>query len=237
MVFIYFFSGIIAITGSFVGLQPWFRFEKLNKSLLLNGSLIALALFTLLMFAWFLGYFPQSVAAPFMMFIYSFLAGFFAGYAWRMIRLRNASGNVLYMHRSFWVDHAPQLAAILILLFGLYRTSILSDPPVTGIRLTSGLSLVSFGFLGLSLRIVPEFRAGGILLLDQLIPWNHLISWSWNSEDVIRIEYIYPPKNQNQKIREFLTAVPEEDRHQIETVLSSQMEDFSEEREALLKEH
>lgn len=236
MVLIYLISGIMTLAGGFVGKQKWFRFEKLNRFVLLNAGLLIFALFTFLMLAWGLGYFPQSVAAPLMMGIYSFLAGFFIGVAWRLLHLRNTSGNVLYMHRSFWADHAPQLASILILLFGLYRTSILIEQPVTGIRLTSGCSLIAFGLLGFTLRIVPEFRTQGILFLDRLTPWKHLLSWSWKSEEVISIEYLYTSKKQERMIREFLTTVPAEDRRQVETILSSKMEEYSEEREKSLKE-
>lgn len=236
MVLIYLISGIMTLAGSYIGMQRWFRFEKLNRSVLLNGCLLILGLFTLLMLAREIGFFPQSVAAPLMMGIYSLLAGFFIGLAWRLMRLRKNSGNILYMYRSFWVDLAPQLASILILLFGLYRTSILIEQPITGIRLTSGCSLFAFGLLGFTLRFVPEFRTRGILFLDRLTPWKHLLSWSWKSEEVISIEYLYTSQKQGHMIREFLTTVPAEDRRQVETILSSRMEEFSDEREKSLKE-
>lgn len=237
MLLIYLISGFIALAGGYVGIKPWFRFEKLNKAILLNGVLTALTVFTLLMFAWFLGYLSQSTAASLMMFIYSFLTGFFTGVGCRFIRLRKTSGNILYMHRSFWTDHAPQLAAILILLFGLYRTSLLLEQPVTGIRLTSGLSLIAFGFLGLTVRITPEFRTRGILFLDRLTPWKHLLSWSWKTEEVICLEYLYSSDSNRKRIREFLTTIPAEDRRQVETLLTSKLEEFRDEREKSLKDH
>lgn len=230
----YFISGIIALFGVFFGYQPYFRIEKLNKNVVLNSLLVVAALFTILMTAFIAGYFPESVAAPFMMVVYSFLAGFFAGYAWRLARLRKAAGSILYVHRSFWIDHAPALAAVMIILYGIYRTSLLLEQPVTGIRLTSGLSLITFGVLGMTIKIVPEFRSKGIFFLDRVIPWKQVIAWHWDSEDVISIEYMYKAGKPDEHVREFLTTIPAEDRAQIETVLESKMDDSRVDREEML---
>ncbi len=234
MLLIYIASAIIALAGGFCGYHPWFRLEILNKKRLLNLLLAITAIFTLLMTGYVTGYFPQAVAAPFMTFLYSFIAGFFAGYGYRLIQLRISSGNLLYVHRSFWIDHAPGLAAVLIMIYGIYRTSILTDDPVTAIRITSGLSLVAFGFFGFTLKIVPEFRSRGILFLDKTIPWKQILAWRWHHEDVICIEYLYKPGTQEEQVREFFTSIPGEDRAQIETVLESKMEDARDERNQLL---
>lgn len=234
MLLTYLLSGIFLLFGAFVGHQPYLRIENLNKTNVLNTILAATALFTILMAAYMTGYFPQEVAAPFMMCIYSFVAGFFSGYAIRLIQLRGRAGDILYMHRSFWVDHAPGLAAILIILYGIYRTSILIDQPVTGIRLTSGLSLMAFGFFGLTLKIVPEFRSRGILFLDRIVPWKQVIAWRWHSEEVICLEFVHRPGQSDEQVREFLTTIPPEDRKQVETVLESKMDDSSKARKKML---
>jgi len=231
---IYFISGLIVLVGVFAGYQPYFRIEKLSKGILLNSILIVAVLFTILMVAYITGYFPDSAAAPFMMFVYSFLAGFFAGYAWRIVRLRKNAGNILYVYRSFWTDHAPAFAAVMVILYGIYRTSLLLEQPITGIRLTSGFSLITFGLLGLTIKIVPEFRSKGIFFLDRVIPWKQVIAWHWDSEDVINIEFIYKPGKPDEHVREFYTAIPPEDRAQIETVLDSKMDDSREYREEIL---
>ncbi len=234
MLLIYLLTGIILIFGAFVGHQPYLRIEQLNKTRILNTILAATALFTVLMAAYITGYFPQVVAAPFMMCIYSFFAGFFTGYAIRLIQLRGSAGSILYMHRSFWVDHAPGLAALLIILYGIYRTSILVDQPITGLRLTSGLSLMAFGFFGLTLKIVPEFRSRGVLFLDRIIPWKQIIAWRWHSEEVICIEFMHRPGQTGEQVREFLTTIPPEDRKQLETVLQSKMDDTRKDRKKIL---
>jgi hypothetical protein len=234
MLLAYLLSGIFLLFGAFSGHQPYMRIEKLNKTNLLNSILAATALFTVLMAAYMTGYFPQAVAASFMMCMYSFVAGFFAGYAIRLIQLRGSAGNILYMHRSFWVDHAPGLAAILIILYGIYRTSILIDQPVTGLRLTSGLSLMAFGFFGLTLKIVPEFRSRGVLFLDRIVPWKQVIAWRWHTEEVICIEFMHRPGLPGEQVREFFTTIPPEDRKQVETVLKSKMDDSRKDRKKML---
>src|SRR5690625_567396 len=234
MLLIYLIAGIMLLAGGYVGYLPWFRVEKLDRDILLNSMLLLIMLFTLLMGAWYIGIFPQWVAAPFMMSVYSLLAGFFLGYGLRLLNLRSSTGHTLYMHRSFWIDHAPNFAVMLVILFGIYRTSVLIDQPVTGIRLTSGLSLIAFGFFGWTLKVVPEFRQRGILFIDRVIPWRQVIGWQWHSEEILAIDYLDKPGEEHERVRELLTSVPAEDRKQIETVLKSKMDDHREAREKLL---
>lgn len=226
---------VFAISGYF-GTTRVFMLDKLNSANVLNGILGLLVLFTLQMIAYSLGYFPQSVAAPFMMFLYTTAAGFFFGYAYRLFRSRTRSGSILYQHRSFWVDHAPNLLASVLILYGFYRTSVLTDLPVTGIRLTSGLSLIGFGMFSWTLKAVPEFRSKGVLLLDRFIPWVEVISWHWQGESVLSIEYFVEAKSDDKRIKQFTTSIPEEDRKEVESLLNSKMDPFDEEhRSKLLK--
>lgn len=228
------FLFLTAIAGGYVGYQPWFRFDRLNKNNVLNGTLVILFFFTLLMILYSIGFFPQSVAAPFMMILYSFLAGFFFGYAGRLYNLRKESGQVLYQYRSFWIDHAPNLLAIAIILFGIYRTAVLTDQAITGIRVTSGISLIGFGIFTWTLKAVPEFRSKGVILLDRNIVWEEVISWHWISEEVLSIEYIGEEKSDEERIKEFSTIIPETERKEIETILKSKMDEFSDERKKRL---
>lgn len=234
MVLIYLACAVAALAGGFSGHRSWFRMERIDRSFLLNLLLIGGGLFTLLMAAYLTGYFPHEVAAPFMMLLYSTAGGFFAGYAVRLMQLRTRAGDILYMHRSFWIDHAPVLAAMLIILFGIYRTSILLEEPVTGIRFTSGVSLIAFGLFAWTVKIVPEFRRKGILFLDRILPWKHVISWSWQSEEVVAVEYLHRAGESDQEVRLLFTAVPAADRKSLESVLKSKMEEHREERERLL---
>lgn len=228
------FLFLTAVAGGYVGFQPWFKFDRLNKNNVLNGVLVILLVFTLLMILYTLDLFPQYVAAPFMMTLYLFLGGFFFGYAGRLYNLRKWSGQVLYQHRSFWVDHAPNLLAVAIILFGIYRTAVLTDEVITGIRVTSGLSMICFGIFTWTLKAVPEFRSNGIILLDRTILWEEVISWSWISEEVLGIEYLVEDNRHDGRITEFSTTIPQTERKELEMILKSKMDEYSEERKQRL---
>lgn len=224
----------IALLGGYTGFQTWFTFDRLNKNNVLNGSLIILSVFTLLMILYALGLFPQSIAAPFMMILYSFIGGFFFGYAGRLYGIRKESGQILYQYRSFWIDHAPNLLAVAIILFGIYRTAVLTDQAITGIRVTSGISLISFGIFSWTLKAVPEFRSKGVILLDRHILWEEVISWRWLSEEILGIEYIIEEEKDEERIKEFSTKIPQIERKEIETILKSKMDEYFEERKKRL---
>ena len=225
---------ICAIIAFLAGNRPGFSFNNLNSQALLNSLLGILLFFTLLMILHFFGLFPQVIAAPFMMCFYTLIAGFLGGYSWRLYRLRKNLGTMLYQHRTFWTDHAPALLAVVLILYGLFRTSLLTEQIVTGIRLTSGFSLMTFGMAIWMLKTVPEFRSKGVLLLDKKIGWHQIVSWNWQSERVIAIEYLTHIKREDGRILQFLTSVPEEDRKELEIVLRSKMEEYAEERKKML---
>lgn len=208
--------------------------DRLTREAVLNTTLIVLTIFTLLMIAHIMGFFPQSVAAPFMMSIYTIIAAFFSGYAIRLYRSRRTSGNVLYQHRSFWIDHAPNILAVILVLYGIYRTAIITNQPVTGIRITSGLSLISFGFFMWTLKAVPEFRSLGVILLDRFIHWKEVISWKWTGESVLTIEFLVKQGDEDERIKQFSTSIPEDERKELEVILISKMEEFEEERRKVL---
>ncbi len=224
------FLSVLFIGGVVAGERPWFSLRKLTPDIVLNMALIVLIVFTVMMIAFIMGIFPQSVAAVLMAGLYITVAGFFAGYAYRLFRIRTKGGAILYQHRSFWVDHAPALFAIGLIIYGVFRTSILGSMPVTGIRFSSGLSLICFGIFGWTLKVVPEFRSKGILFLDQYIPWKKVLSWKWQREDVVLVEYIITEKNSDKRIKQFVTSIPPEEHKEIETVLISKMEEYAEER-------
>lgn len=224
-----------SLLSGYIGMRQFFTIDRLSFRLVINGALILLLAFTFLMVAWAVGYFPQEIAAPFMMIIYSLVAGFFIGSAIRLATLRANRGVILYIYRSFWSDHAPNLAAIVLILFGLYRTAILTELPVTGIRVTSGLSIMSAGLFGWTLRMVPEFRSSGILILDRWIHWSRVLAWKWVSEEVILIEYLHSESPiENHQIRSFTTTIPAIDRKRLEDILSAQLDEYRDQREELL---
>lgn len=218
------------IGGLFAGERPFFQLRRLTPSIVLNMALVILILFTVLMIAFIIGIFPQSIAAPMMAGLYITLAGFFAGYAFRLFKVRSDGGSILYQNRSFWVDHAPNLLAIGLIIYGVYRTAILTDLPITGIRFSSGMSLICFGILGWTIKVVPEFRSKGILFLDQFIPWKRVLSWRWHTDDVVLIEYIVSEKQSEDRIKQFVTSVPPDEKKEIEMVLASKLEEYADER-------
>lgn len=222
------------ISGFTGGNHPWFTLDRLNKNVILNSTLSILFVFTCLMVLYALGWFPQNVAATFMMGVYTMLTGFFLGYTTRLWKLKKRGDKILYQYRSFWIDHAPNIIAIILILFGLYRTSLITDQAVTGIRLTSGISLMSFGIFSWFFKVVPEYRSKGVLLLDRLIEWDKVISWNWVSDSALSIEYIVGENDQNQRIREFATYIPFDEKKEIEYLLKSKMEEYAEEREKIL---
>lgn len=227
------FLSFLFLIAAFAGNRDWFTIDRLSRENVLNSTLLVLVIFTIMMVAYATGFFPQSVAAPFMMALYSLIAGFFTGYGIRMIRSRSETGAILYQHRSFWIDHAPNLLAVGLILYGFFRMAVLTDQPITGIRLTSGLSLMAFGFFTWTLKAVPEFRSKGIILLDRQIPWASVISWSWQSEDVLAIEYMIG-SGEERRIRQFATSIPQTERKEIEVILKSKMDEFDDERKKVL---
>ena len=228
------FLAIIFAGGVFTGIQTWFMLDRLTRENVLNGALIVLFTFTLMMIAYVMGFLPQNIAAPIMMGMYTLIAGFFTGYSVRMFRYRSRSGTILYQHRSFWIDHAPNFLSVILILYGLYRTGLLTDQVMTGIRITSGVSIISIGIFMWTLKAVPEFRSYGILLLDRWIHWKYVISWHWSSETVITIEYVVNKNKEEDRIRQFSTAVPDDERKEVETVLTSKMEEYEEDRREIL---
>lgn len=228
-IYIIFLSALF-IGGLFAGERPFFQLRKLTPSIVLNMALAILILFTVLMVAFIIGIFPQSIAAPMMAGLYIALAGFFAGYAIRLYKIRSDGGSILYQNRSFWVDHAPNLLAVGLIIYGIYRTSVLNDLPITGIRFSSGMSLICFGVLGWTIKVVPEFRSNGILFLDQFIPWKRVLSWRWHTDDVVLVEYIVSDKQTEGRIKQFVTSVPPDEKKEIEMVLASKLEEYADER-------
>lgn len=227
------FLAAVFLGGIFTGHLSGFKIDKLSKQSVLNTGLIVLAVFAILLILYNLGYFPQRIAAPFMMAVYSFTGGFLAGFSMKQLQMKKKAGDILYQHRSFWVDQAPNLLAIVLIIFGVYRTAVLTDLPVTGIRITSGISLICFGIFTWTLKPVPEFRSGGIILFDRLIPWDDVISWRWQSEEIIAVEYLTGYED-DEAIHEFLTSVPHEDKKELERILASKSDDTYEARKKKL---
>lgn len=224
------FLTVLFAAGLYLGERPYFQLRMLTPSVVLNVALAVLLLFTGFMIAYIIGLFPQFIAAPMMAGLYITLAGFFAGFAFRLFKKRSKGGTILYQHRSFLIDHAPNLLAIALIIYGIYRTAVLTELPITGIRFSSGLSLICFGVLGWTIKVVPEFRSDGILFLDQYIPWKRVLAWQWHTDEVVLIEYVVSDLDKDNRIKQFVTSVPPDEKKEIELVLTSKLEEFADAR-------
>lgn len=207
------------------GYRQLLQLEQLNQRMLRNLLIGALLLLGLMLVGYWSNLLTQPVAAQITMGFYSIAAGFFFGYGSRMFLKHRKAGSVLYVHRSFWSDVAPNLLAIILVLFGIYRTGLLSDASFTGIGITSGISLVGFGFFGWTVRIVPEFREKGVFILDKLVEWKDIVSYKWISEEVLEIDYL-----NDKSVSYFSTYIPPEDQLAIERILGQKIKEHEEER-------
>jgi len=215
-----------------MGYRRILRLQHLNQRRVLNGFVSAMVLLTLISAGQWLELISKDLATHFTMFLYCLAAGFFFGYAFKMISLKQAVNKTEYVYRSFWTDAAPSIIAILIIAFGIYRTGLLQLGPYTGIGITSGLSLLGFGFLGLTIKIVPEFRDKGILILDQCVSWKHVVAYRWESENVLLIEYY----TADDKLTDFTTYIPPKDELQIERLLAKKLKEYHQDRKEIMEQ-
>lgn len=223
---------VLFVLSCWFGYRQYVQFEDLNLRNVSNSILGIMILLTLLSSLQWIGIFPQWIAANITMGLYTLATGFFFGTGIRLMVKKKQAGQIEYMHRSFWVDVAPNLIAALLVAYGIYRTGILTFGPFTGIGVSSGLSLIGFGFFGWTVRIVPEFRKEGILLLDQFLEWKLVLAYEWVSEEVMTIDYM----NENGKICEFNTSIPAEDRKLVEQLLGKRIREHEDERKKELRE-
>jgi hypothetical protein len=211
---------ILAFLVSFwMGFRRLVQFHHLNRKRVVNGIVVGMILLTLITTGHWLGLVPQEWTARFTMVLYIIVAGFFFGFAIKLILLRQKLQSIKYIYQSFWTNPAPKIIAALIVIFGIYRTGLFTFEPYTGIGITSGLSLVGFGVWGFTLRIVPEFRRNGILILDQIVYWKKVIAYRWESENVLQIDYY----TGNNNLTDFTTYIPPEDRTTVEQLLSEKL--------------
>lgn len=221
---------IFFIAAGAAGYRQLLRLEHLNKARVANGLLFAAIILMIMSIAHLSGIFSQGLAAKVTMSLYTIAGGFFAGYGLKLILIRRKAGDTEYMYRSFWTDVAPNIIAVALFVFGAYRTGVLEWDYFTGIGITSGLSLIGFGFWGWTVPIVPEFRNKGVIVLDKLVKWEQVVAYRWESESTLLLEYL----NSNNQISEFKTFIPPEDELIIERILGEEIKDHEEERKKLI---
>lgn len=211
-------SFFVSVVSIYLGHSRLLYIDQITVRRLSVTLLSILILFLILQWLHRIGYFPEAAGGFTMANVYASLFGFFLGAAIQQYNEKRKSGKIIYVNRSFWTDILPNVIALGVILFGIQRTSLLSDLPITPIRVTSGLSIIAVGLYGLTIRLVPEFREHGLILLDRMIKWDHFISYSWYSEGVIEIEYKHA-----EAIKSFKTMIPEEDELFVEKTLSKKI--------------
>lgn len=171
----------------------------------------------------------EAVSGAIITNVYASIFGFFTGAALNQYQLRTRSGKIVYVHRSFISEYVPVIIALALILFSLYRSGLLTDLAITPIRVSSGLSFLGIGLWGITLRLVPEFREKGIILLDFCIQWENLVTYQWYTEEVLEIE-----SELEGSIKHFKTLIPPEDQLIIERLLSKKMREKVEETESTI---
>src|SRR5699024_12596418 len=121
----------------------------------------------------------------------------------------------------------------LLLAFVIYHIQFLVLVLFAEIGITSGLSLITLGQLGLSNLIVPEFRDNGLLILDRFVYWKKVMGYHWHDEQTLQIEYL----NIEDQITTFNTAIPPDDHLRLERILSQKMAEHEEERKQTLMDN
>lgn len=218
MIWIVVSAFIVSAVSVYLGYKRLLYIDHLTPRNLSITLLSIIVLLIILRWMHYLGYFPESVAGAVMANVYASLFGFFSGATFQQYQQKKNCGKIIYVNRTFWTDIFPNIVAIGIILFGLQRTSIFSDLPFTPIRVTSGLSIIAVGTYSFTVRLVPELRAKGLILLDRKISWDQFFNYSWYSENVLELEY-----KLNGKIRSFKTMIPDEDQLFIEKILTEKI--------------
>lgn len=218
MIWIVVSAFVIAALSIFLGYKRLLYLDQITPRNLSVSLLGVVFLFLVLQWMHRLGYFPEHIAGAVMANVYASLFGFFAGAAYQQFQQKSKYGEIIYVNRTFWTDIFPNIVAIGIILFGIQRTSLFSDLPFTPIRVTSGLSIIAVGAYSFTIRLVPELRAKGLILLDRKISWDDFFTYSWYSENVLEIEY-----KLNDEIRSFKTMIPDEDQLFVEKLLTNKI--------------
>lgn len=214
---------VTLVASSALGYIRLINLHQLTVRRLAVTALLAVIIYSLMLWLFKEDLLSEAVAGAITANVYASVAGFFLGSAFEQYKLRIDGGSLLYMNRTFLSDFAPAIIGIGLITFGIYRSALISELPMTPIRVTSGLSFIAFGAWGFTLKVVPEFRRKGIILIDRIIDWDQLLSYSWYTEEVVMVEY-----EENDRIKVFHTIIPPEDQVKFEKMLKKQQIDHEE---------
>lgn len=165
-----------------------------------------------------LGFISDHIAAAIMTNTYSCIGGILFGAAYDIYSLKQQAGKLEYSNKNLVTDIIPSLLAVTLLILSFARTGIFNELPITPIRVSSAISILSLGVLIITLSVVPEFKKKGILIIDQMIEWKALTSYKWVSEETIEIEY-----EMNDTIKVYQTIIPTSDQVRVEKLLNGKM--------------
>lgn len=209
---------ITLIAGLGLGIKKLFYLDQIAPRRFLSIAAAILLVFFILRILHDHGFFPEAVAGGFMASLYAFVAGFLFGTARWQYRDKNKLGIIEYINRSFASDILPNLIALTLIIAGIARSSVLGAQAITPIRVSSGLSLIAFGVLGLTVRLIPEFRKKGFILLDRSVLWEDFIAYQWVGENVLELEFEF-----GAELKIYRTVIPVEDRKKTELLLNKKL--------------
>ena len=218
MLWIIIFSILAFIITLFVGFKKLLHLDQVTPRSSATGAIIVLFLFLILRMLYDMGYFHEVLAVAFMSSMYASVSGFLIGSAIKQFRIKSGFKEIQYVNRSFLIDILPNVIALTLIIAGIARTSLLSDLNITPIRITSGLSMIALGFFGITLRLIPEFRRKGLIILDRSIEWNDVLAYRWYSDEVLEIDFEFEGV-----IKGYQTIIPPEDHLKVETLLATKM--------------
>jgi hypothetical protein len=224
MIWIIISAILTSILSIWLGYRRLFYLYQVTVRNLLTTALAAIVFYSLMLLLFKYELLSEAVAGAIITNVYASIFGFFMGSAFDQYQTRKNSGDILYINRSFFSEHLPVIVAIALITLGVHRSATFSDLAITPIRITSGLSIMAIGVWGITLRLVPEFRKKGIVLLDSIVEWEHFLNYKWYGEEILEIEY-----EKDESIRSFKTLIPSEDQLKVETMLSIKMKEKLEE--------
>ncbi len=220
---------ITSLVSLWLGHKRLIHIHDLTIRNVLVSITLGILVYSVMLYLFKIELLSEAVSGAIISNVYASIFGFFAGAALNQYQLRTKSGKVVYVHRSFVSEYVPVIIALALILFSLYRSGLLTDLAITPIRVTSGLSFLGIGLWGITLRLVPEFREQGIILLDTCINWDNLITYQWYTEEVLEIEY-----ELEGFIKHFKTLIPPEDQLEVERLLAKKMREKVEDNDSMI---
>ena len=209
--------GLLLAAGLTAGYFQLLRISQLTwKRLKITTIAASICLVFFALLNW-LNFLPALYGRMTSIGLYLLATGFFLGSSATIALRQYQSGQLEYINAALLPVLFPKLLSAAIILFGMYRTQLFSADPVTAIGLNSGISLAAFGCYGWIIQIIPAFREKGILILDSCIPWSEVLSFSWQEQNLLNIEYYDEIEN----INELQTIIPEQDQKEVTNIIES----------------